>query len=180
MSVPAPEVTPEQESEEQETEVEETEEETQEEDTRTEREKELETKLKKANDQAAKLRHRLKESQEGTVNPDDAVSKAKAEEAQVWKTRLATQAAITALTAKGVEAPAKLLKLISFENVEIDDDGSVIDGLDDQIEELETDLPQLFPRKKGPKAPGVDASTQGKPGKKSTADQFSEWFDKQF
>lgn len=60
-----------------------------------------------------------------------------------WKSRFVTVAATAALTAAGGKNPAKLLRLLDTSDLEVDDDGDV-DGLEDQIDELKGEFPELF------------------------------------
>lgn len=67
-----------------------------------------------------------------------------AEEAR-WKTRVVRQAAKAALLEAGLQGDAtRLARLVNESEVEVDDDGEIADGLDEQIESIKEDYPDLF------------------------------------
>lgn len=73
-----------------------------------------------------------------------------AEEAK-WKKRVVRQAAKAALLEAGLQGdPAKLARLVDENEVEVDDDGDISDGLDEQVEQLKEDYPDLFEDKNAP------------------------------
>lgn len=62
-----------------------------------------------------------------------------------WKKRVVRQAAKASLLQAGLIGDAtKLARLIDEDNVDVDEDGEVTDGLDEQIEEIRGDYPDLF------------------------------------
>lgn len=73
------------------------------------------------------------------------------------------QAARAALSGAGVQSGnvARLVKLLDLDEIQIDDDGEIVEGLDEQIETLKSELPQLFklpePEKKPRRAPAPRA-----------------------
>lgn len=70
------------------------------------------------------------------------------EASSTWKSRFVKAEAKQALTAAGLsKAQDRMLNLIDLETVEIDDDGAV-SGLDDQINELKDEFPELFATKR--------------------------------
>lgn len=100
--------------------------------------------LKKANSQARKFRLELKQAKNGgSKDGSKDVEKAVADTEAKWKPRLVNKAAKAALLAAGASKPDRLIKLIDHDELDIDDDGEV-DGLDDAIEELKEDYPELF------------------------------------
>jgi hypothetical protein len=96
--------------------------------------------LKRANDQAAKLRHAAKGDADKKDDPDPALM----EEITTWKDRAASAFARAALSEAGAKPNkmGRLIKLIELDHIEFDDDGPV--GLDVQIESIKEDLPELF------------------------------------
>lgn len=74
---------------------------------------------------------------------------------------------------KGDAALARALKLLDMAEVEITDDGEV-EGLDDQIEEIKSEFPELFVSTRRPgrvDGAGREGSDNGKP--KSSADKIA-------
>lgn len=99
----------------------------------------------------------------------EAAREAKAAAAEEMNGKLATRAAREALVGEGVSKTgvARLVKLIELEDIEFDEDGEVTGGLDDQVEQLKLDFPELFkaaePAKKPAKrAPVTRASAAGR------------------
>lgn len=78
----------------------------------------------------------------------EASEKAAEEASEVWKSKYVTAEIRTALTDAGVtKASDRLLNLIDLESVSIDEDGTV-SGIDEQIEDLKKEFPELFNLKK--------------------------------
>jgi hypothetical protein len=114
-----------------------------------------------------------KKAAEPKTGDDDAVVKAveeaRAEEAAKFKPIVVTKAARAALLEAGLatDTPSdkvkKMLRLIDFDDIDFDEDGEV-SGLEDQIDQIKTDFPELFrkpePEKPEPKprAPKIDAA----------------------
>lgn len=108
--------------------------------------------------EAQKRREKLQERETGNESGDAGdekdVSKA-IERARLDAENVATakyrgiigrQAAKTAFMAAGLKGkPDGLLKLIDFDELEIEDDGEVT-GLEDQVRQLKSDYPELFSR----------------------------------
>lgn len=133
--------------------------------------------LKKANDEAKK--RRLRQKQKASDKDGDApdVDKVREETEVKWKTRVIRAEARGALAGAGVEPGkvAKALRLLDMDEIDVDDEGEV-DGLDDQIEELKEEFPELFAPKHdaashGRRVPRVNgAGKTGTPKAKSSAD----------
>jgi len=94
------------------------------------------------------------------------------------------QAARAALASSGVQTNnvGRLVKLLDLEDIQIDDNGEITDGLDEQIESLKSELPQLFrpaepvkPKPRRAPAPRVQSSgreqVEDEPG--SSADRMA-------
>jgi hypothetical protein len=122
--------------------------------------------LKKANEQAKKYRLAAKNAGKKTdeSSDGDVDAKAEAKASEVWKPRLIKTAAKLAFAEAGAKNPARLIKMLDVNDLEVDDDGDV-DGLEDQIDSLKDEFPELFnqPAEERPrKRPGrVDAGTGG-------------------
>lgn len=90
--------------------------------------------------------------------------------------KLANRAAREALLAEGVskKAAVRLAKLVELSDIEFDDDGEAISGLEDQIEQLKEEFPQLFkalePEKKVTKRTQVTRATAA--GRQDAAPEF--------
>jgi hypothetical protein len=62
-----------------------------------------------------------------------------------WKKRVVRQAAKAALLEAGLQGdPTKLARLVDEDDVEVDDDGEIADGLEEQIDSIKEDYPDLF------------------------------------
>jgi hypothetical protein len=134
--------------------------------------------LKKANSEAKRFRTQLRNAKKATSGDTDEEQERAAERvAAQWKPRLVKSAARAALAEAGAKktAIARLARAIDLDSVEVDDDGE-IDGLEDQIEELKDDLPELFkdeddddtpPRRKR-KLGKTDAGARSANGSKTT------------
>lgn len=81
--------------------------------------------------------------------------------------KMVNAAAREALKDAGVQSAnvARLVRLLDLDGVQIDDDGEVVEGLDEQIESLKSEMPQLFappepvrPKPRRAPAPRVSAS----------------------
>jgi Phage minor structural protein GP20 len=121
--------------------------------------------LAKANNEAKKSRLKLKEllkaSPEGKDGKPDDKNKeldrerirsevSEAEEAR-WKKRVVRQAAKAALLEAGLRGdPTKLARLVDEDDVEVDDDGEISDGLEEQVDSIKEDYPDLFEDKNTP------------------------------
>lgn len=137
----------------------------------------------------------LKKAAEPKSGDDEAVVKAveaaRAEEAAKFKPIVVTKAARAALLEAGLatDTPAekvkKMMRLIDFDDIDFDEDGE-ISGLEDQVEQIKTDFPELFrkpepepaPAPPAPKvrAPKVDAADRKnvQPAPKSTGEMHAQ------
>lgn len=99
----------------------------------------------------------------------EAAKEAKALAAAEMNGKLATRAAREALVGEGVSKTkvARLVQLVELDDIEFDDDGEVVGGLDEQVEQLKLDFPELFKpaesERKAPKrAPVTRATAAGR------------------
>lgn len=131
------------------------------------------------------------------VLPDGVLTKAQVRQQMAQATREAeertaskfrgiavNQAARAALASSGVQTSnvSRLVRLLDLDEVQIDDDGEIVEGLDEQIEALKADLPQLFrpaeaekPKPRRAPAPRVSASDRAavEERPRTTADQMA-------
>ncbi|MFC5947067.1 phage scaffolding protein [Pseudonocardia lutea] len=136
--------------------------------TREEWEK-VQRQLRRANNEAKKRRLRDKEK---PAESEDAAAR--------YKPLVIRAEAKAALVAAGLNDTSegrvkKLLRMIDVEDIEIGDDGE-LDGLEDQIESIKEDWPELFkaqeaekPRRRAPRVDASDRRPASSP-KKSTAE----------
>lgn len=93
---------------------------------------------------------KLKEAQKAQPSEDDVetkISKAREEERSKAKSRIVNAEAKAKLTAAGAKGDlSRLLRMIDLDDVDVTDDGDV-EGLDDEIDRLKTDVPDLFATK---------------------------------
>jgi len=90
----------------------------------------------KAMDEAREMREEnktLREQVEATG--DEAVSK--------WRSRALQAEAKANLEGQGIKNPDRILKYLNLEGVDFDDEGNLT-GLDDKVNEVKTDFPELF------------------------------------
>lgn len=102
--------------------------------------------LKKANSEAKRFRTQLRNARKETkTESTDDQKKAEDQVVAAWKPRLVRSEARAALASSGAKKSAltRLARMIDIDDVEVDDDGEV-SGLDDLIEDLKDDLPELF------------------------------------
>jgi hypothetical protein len=152
--------------------------------------------LAKANNEAKKHRLRLKQylANKDDDDVDDDKGKKKIDRERIrdevseaeetkWKQRVVRQAARAALLEAGLIGDAtKLARLVNVTDVEVDDDGDVTDGLQDQIDEIREDYPDLFEdrgvdRKQRRGMRGIDGGDRGgnrPPRKLSSAEKIQE------
>lgn len=126
----------------------------------TESEKKLAEALKKARAERNEARKALSEARKAADKPkDDDKDAGKAADERVEKLEraLVTKGAVTELIAAGLDKAAaqKAVKLLDLTDVGPDDD------LDDQIEELKDEFPELFASKKTSSAPPVRRADGG-------------------
>lgn len=106
----------------------------------------------------------------------EAAKEAKASAAAEMQEKLATRAAREALVGEGVSKTGvgRLVKLVELSDIEFDDDGEVVGGLDEQVDQLKLDFPQLFkssePEKKATKRAPVTRATAA--GRQDAAPEF--------
>jgi hypothetical protein len=126
--------------------------------------------LAKANNEAKKNRLKLKDLLKNAPDNKDGKTDDKskeldrerirsevseAEEAR-WKKRVVRQAAKAALLEAGLRGdPTKLARLVDEDDVEVDDDGEISDGLEEQIDSIKEDYPDLFEDKTTPPTRGT-------------------------
>ena len=100
-----------------------------------------------------------------------------------FRSMAVNQAARAALSTSGVQATnmGRLVRLLDLDDIEIDEDGEITAGLDEQIETLKADLPQLFkapeaekPKKRTP-PPRVNGASRAEAEErpKSSAEQIA-------
>lgn len=112
--------------------------------------------IKKANNESKKHRLKLKEyidnaTSTGTGANEVELEKVRIEsaekESKKWKARTVREAAKAALLEVGVTSdPGKLVRLVDINLVDVDDEGEIT-GLDEQIEEIKDEYPELFGQK---------------------------------
>lgn len=133
-------------------------------------------KIQELLDENAQRRIREKEALKSTVDPNDAVAGAVAERDTYWKTKIAVQAASLALAKEGVEVTPRVLRMIETDDIDVDDDGTV-SGLEEQIDQLKTDIPSLFvvvEKKVTKVAPKANASVASKTNARSAKDDLAD------
>ena len=138
--------------------------------------------LKRANEEAKRWRLKARELEKGKEGAADEAGKQTADK---YRPVLVKQAAKAALLEAGLVDPTpervkKVLRLIDTEGVDVDDDGDVF-GLDDQIQELKTDYPELFEvkqekRQRVPRVNGADRKPAGGKTKSATELQVERLF----
>ena len=119
----------------------------------TEAEKKLAKALAAARRERNEARKALAEARKAASkakDDDEGDSKAADEAVTQLETRLVRQAALTELTGAGLtrEQAKRAVNLLDLDGVSVDDDGDV--DLDDQIEGLKEDFPELFTAKGRP------------------------------
>ena len=111
--------------------------------------KKVQDSLARANDQARRRREELQTLRRERATPDEAaqaeiVDRVTAEQTAKWKPLVVRGLATSALTEAGlVGNPARMLAQIKMDEIEVDDDGTLL-GLDGEIARLKTDFPELF------------------------------------
>lgn len=99
----------------------------------------------------------------------EATRAAEARAAEKFKGMAVNQAARAALASSGVQSGnvSRLVRLLDLDEIQIDDDGEITEGLDEQIETLKAELPQLFrapePEKPKKRTPPPRANGSGRP-----------------
>lgn len=105
--------------------------------------------LKKSNAESKKRRLAAKVKPTEEVKKDVAETAEEAETrlAAKWKPKVIRQGAKAALSEAGASNPARLVGLLDMDSLDIDDDGEV-DGLEDEIDRLKDEFPELFRKKR--------------------------------
>jgi hypothetical protein len=106
--------------------------------------------LTKANAEAKKHRLALraaKKTAASSEDTEDAAAKAEAAAAAKWKPKVVNSAAVAALAEAGARNPERLVKLVEHDDLDVDDDGTV-SGLDDEVDRLKEDYPELFVKRR--------------------------------
>ena len=111
--------------------------------------------LEKANKEAKRYREERDALQE-RINND--ANKARAIKAE----------AKLALLHEGIKEPDRLVKYLSLNDLDFDDEGN-LSGFDESLTALRTDMPELFDPKR--RAKGIDAHAQGDVAQKTTTEQ---------
>jgi uncharacterized protein (DUF3084 family) len=93
-----------------------------------------------AKDNLVKLRKQHKELQ-------DELAEVGAEAAKMWKDKAILAEAKALLTDSGVADVDRILKYVDLNDLETDENNNIV-GLDEKVESLKTDLPELFDVKK--------------------------------
>ena len=94
-----------------------------------------------------------------------------------WKERALKAEAKMTLENDGVKNADRILKYISLDGVDFDEEGNLT-GLDAKVEEVKTDFPELFDTKRRAGRTGIDATADNpvKPVKDLTDMQVDSWF----
>lgn len=150
---------------------------------------ELEAQLKKANGEAAARRSELKKltaeierlREANATAEEKALLQAKKDAATEAEAKLrpavvraAARAALGSAGCTDPDVQRTLLRLLDTSRVELDDDGEVVDGLDDQLDDLKAQFPEKFEtrRQRVPSARDVDAGDRKPPAVKKTTSQL--------
>ncbi|WP_027496807.1 hypothetical protein [Rhodococcus sp. JG-3] len=109
--------------------------------------------LKAANAEAASNRHKASELETQLAEASKAGDR--------FKSAYVTSKAANTLSSLGV-ANTNVSKFLDFNKIDVDETGELV-GLDEQIAELKTTLPELFdPKRRAPKIDGADKPVQKK------------------
>ena len=110
--------------------------------------------LKKANAEAASNRHKAKSLEEELNSTKEKAGKYK-------KNYLETKATAV-LNANGASNP-RIARMLDFDKIDVDDDGNVV-GVEEQLDNLKTDFPELFDvKRRAGKADAADKTAANKP-----------------
>lgn len=120
--------------------------------------------LRKANREAMLARKRAEELEAASATDHEKAAREKAEAArkeaeEKWRPRYVKAETRAALMAAGCSNPARLVKLVDMDSLEVDDDGEV-SGLEAAIKALRKEWPEAFPSKAGGTR-DVDAGNRG-------------------
>lgn len=99
------------------------------------------------------------------------------EEISKWKSRALKAEAKSNLERQGIKDPERILKYINLDGVDFDEDGAVT-GLDDKVNEVKADFPELFDAKRKASRASADihADTPPKANLSSTEAQVARLF----
>lgn len=105
--------------------------------------------LTKANAEAKKRRlaAKVKPTEEPKKDATETAEEAEERISKKWKPKVIRQGAKAALSEAGASNPARLVGLLDMDSLDIDDDGEV-DGLEDEIDRLKDEFPELFRKKR--------------------------------
>lgn len=100
---------------------------------------------------------------------EDAVTK--------WKERAVKAEAKLNLEGQGIKDADRILKYVSLDGVDFDEEGN-LSGLDDKLEGIKTDFPELFDTKRraGRNSADIHADTPANTQKDLTETQVDAWF----
>lgn len=143
---------------------------------------ELKKALAKANGEAKKYRLAARsgspaddDDDEDTPDPakararEKALARAAAEQAETtWKPRVIRAHALAALAGAGAKDPKRAARLIDQSDITFDDDGEP-EGLDDQVDALKAEYPELFEAAKPKRPRPIDAGPKTPGGRKLSA-----------
>lgn len=117
--------------------------------------------LKKANSEAASYRHKAK-------GLEDELNSTKEKAGKYRKSFVETKAA-SVLNANGASNP-KIARMLDFDKIDVDDDGNLV-GVEEQLDSLRTDFPELFDvKRRAGRADASDKTPANKP--KSSAEKL--------
>lgn len=103
-----------------------------------------------------KHKSKSKADDDGDEDDDDS-ERRQAETEAKWKGRVVKQAAKAALATAGATKPERLLRLVEVDDLDVDDDGDVA-GLDDEIDRLKEEYPELFRKRRAGRVETGDRS----------------------
>lgn len=134
--------------------------------------------LKKANDDGRRHRLRNKEledaAREGETEHEKALREAREDGEKRFREPMKKAGVRAALAEAGFTQPDRLMKLIDWDSVTVDDGGELI-GVEAEVDRVKSDYPELLPQEKPkPKPRPTGAPRQAAPDKpKSTAEQHA-------
>jgi hypothetical protein len=134
--------------------------------------------LKKANDDAKRHRLRNKELEEKArgdeTEHEKALREAREEGERRFREPMKKSGVRAALAEAGFTSPDRLMKLIDWDAISVDDDGDLL-GVEAEVDRVKSDYPELLPQERPkPKARPTGAPRPAAPDKpKSTAEQHA-------
>jgi DUF4097 and DUF4098 domain-containing protein YvlB len=134
--------------------------------------------LKKANAEAKKHRLAARQAKEKQNDDPEEIVKARQEVTDYWKPLYVKSQAKVALKEAGLDAkPERLLNMLDMESLEVDEESGEISGLEDQVNSLKEEYPQLFKSNRtttkvdaGDKRKGIGSSSTNR----SSAERLAE------